>query len=189
MLKYQTQLCLLEAAGDDTSSMLTQIEEWKSFLAHVATLSWKGPSSMTHDRVDRNTQIHATKASVAEFAKKHARQEVSEENNNKQLFVQDSVTRHRPSERKSIEGTFANKKVKKGRVKVYRNIHVSLGTQLKGAKSIIAEENADVPIDSFAICGQELHEGNFLEAVVLPGLGVRKCHRCKGEISKRSAYP
>ena len=62
--------------------MLTQIKELKSFLSQAATLSGKGPSPMTHDRADRNTQIQATKEYVAKFANKHARQEASEENNN-----------------------------------------------------------------------------------------------------------
>ena len=73
-------ITLLEATQDDTSSMVIYIEELKSFLAQTAASSWKGPSSMTHGKVDRNPQIHATKA--AEFANKKARQEVREESNN-----------------------------------------------------------------------------------------------------------
>ena len=68
---------------DDTASMLTQIEELKSFIAEVATSSGKGPSSMICDRVDKGTQVHAVKAYTAEFTNKHAQQEVTEENTNR----------------------------------------------------------------------------------------------------------
>ena len=73
---YQTQLWLLEATQDNTSSMLTQIEELKSFLVEVATLNGKGPSYMTCDRADRNTQICATKSYAVEYTNMYARQEM-----------------------------------------------------------------------------------------------------------------
>ena len=37
---------------------------------------------MTHNKVDRSTQIYVTKAYMAGFTNKHAWQEVTEENNN-----------------------------------------------------------------------------------------------------------
>ena len=40
-------------------TMVIQIQEMKAFLAQVAGSSSKGPSSLTHDRADRNTQIPA----------------------------------------------------------------------------------------------------------------------------------
>ena len=43
MLKCHTQLWLLEAAWDDTSTMLTQIHEFNSFLNQVTSSSSKGP--------------------------------------------------------------------------------------------------------------------------------------------------
>ena len=89
--------------------MLTQIEELKSFIVQATTLTWKGPSSMTYDRVDSSTQIHAIKAYAAKFVSKHVMQEVSKENNNPQISVPGSGARHTPSNRKSIEGIFVNK--------------------------------------------------------------------------------
>ena len=154
-LKHQTQLWLLEATQDYTSSMLTQIEELKSFIAQASTLSGKGLSSVTYDTMDRGTLNHATKSYAAEFANK----------------------------RKSIEGTSVNKKkLQKVRAKDYRNIHVDLGRQLQKAKSVIAEENAEVPIEWSPPCRQEPPEENFSEIVPLASLGVRKCYRCKGGI-------
>ena len=181
MLKCWSQLRLLKATKDDTSSMLTQIKELKSFVAQVATLSGKGTSSMTHERADR-TQICATKAYAVEFANKQANQEVSEESNNPQVFVPSSGVWDRPFKRKNIEGTFVNKeKSKKGRSKIYRNMHLGLGRQLQEASSIIAKENADSPINCSSPCAQEPPEEDFPEVVLLAGLDWRKCHGCKGE--------
>ena len=57
MLKYHMQLWLLEAACDDTSTMLTQIHEFNSFLSQVTSSGGKGPCSLTCDRATRATQI------------------------------------------------------------------------------------------------------------------------------------
>ena len=65
---------------------------------------------------------------------------------------------------------------------MYIKLHVGLGRQLHEAKSILSEENSDVHIDCFPPCGQEPPEENFPEVVFLAGLGVIKCHGCKGKI-------
>ena len=82
MLKCGTQVWLLEAAGDDTSTMLTQINEFHSFLGKATSSSGKGACSITCDRVHRTTQIHAAKAYATEFSNKHARCKAIEENTN-----------------------------------------------------------------------------------------------------------
>ena len=74
-LKCWTQLWLLEVMWDDTAFMLTQIEELKSFIAQTATSSGKGRSSMTQDRANRSTQIHATEAYITKFTNKCTWQE------------------------------------------------------------------------------------------------------------------
>ena len=107
MLKWHTQLWLLEAACNDTSTMLTQIHEFKSFLAHMASSSGKGPCFLTHERPNRDTQICAAKGYVAECSNKGAHCEALEENANPQVFVPLGVARHRPAKTKTgIEGTF-----------------------------------------------------------------------------------
>ena len=86
----------------------------KSFIAHAATSSGKGPSSMTHYRADRSTQIPATKTHVAQIVNKLTWQE----NNNPHVIMLASGVRHRPLKRRNREGTFVNKnKLKKGSVK------------------------------------------------------------------------
>ena len=45
-------------------------------------------------------------------------------------------------------------------------MHVGLGRQPQEAKSILAEENADVPIDCSPSCGQGPPEENFLKVVL-----------------------
>ena len=109
MLSHWTQLWLLKATHNDTSSMLTQIEEFRLFIAQNTTSSGRGLSSMTCDKADRSTQIHATKAYVAESTNKCTWYEVTKENNNLHVFVSASGARHRPLKRKSIEGKFVNK--------------------------------------------------------------------------------
>ena len=94
-LKELTQLWLLEAAQDNTSTMLTQIHEFNSFLTHI-TSSSKELCSLTHDRANRAIQIGAAKAYVIEFTNKHVHREAIEENANPQVFVLSSCARHRP---------------------------------------------------------------------------------------------
>ena len=104
-LRFHTQLWLLEAARDDTSTVLTQINVFNSFLAQVTSSSGKGPCFLTHDRANRATKICATKAYTAEFSNKCAHSEAIE-NTNPQVFV--------PVKTKTgIEGTFVQKKKKK----------------------------------------------------------------------------
>ena len=76
-------------------------------------------------------------------------------------------------------------KKKQKKAAVNKNIHVGLGRQLKEAEAIMAEE--DVPIECSPPCTQELPEENFLEAVLLATLCVRKCHGCKGKIIRKIA--
>ena len=98
MLKCHMQLWLLEAAGDDTSKMLTQIHEFNSFLTQVTSSRGKVSCSLTCDRVNRATQIHAAKAYMAEFSNKHSHSETMEENTNLQVFVPSGGARHKPVE-------------------------------------------------------------------------------------------
>ena len=73
------QLWLLEAACEDTSLVLTQIHEFKSFLTQMTSSSGKGPCSLTQKRANRATQIHTAKAYVVECSNKHAHHEALEE--------------------------------------------------------------------------------------------------------------
>ena len=86
-LKHSTQLWLVEAAWDDTSSMLTKSNEFNSLLAQVTSSSGKEPYSLTQDRANRAAQICAAKAYVAAFSNKHACSNAIEENTNPQVFV------------------------------------------------------------------------------------------------------
>ena len=107
MLKCCMQLWLLEAAHDDTSTMLTQIYEFKSFLTQMTSSSGKGPCSLTHERANTATQIHTAKAYMAEFSNKYACCEALEENANPHVFVPSGAARHGPTKTKTgIEGTF-----------------------------------------------------------------------------------
>ena len=83
------------------SSMVIQNEDLKSFLAWAATSGGKGQSSMTHDKADRNTQIHATRAYAVECTNQNANREVKDEDYNTHVFVLGSGACHKPSKRKN----------------------------------------------------------------------------------------
>ena len=105
------QLWLFEAACNDTSTMLTQIQEFKSFLTQQVSSSGKGPYSLTHESANRATKIHAAKAYAAEFSNKNVPSAAPEENANPQVFVPSGSARHRPTMTKTgSEGTFVQKK-------------------------------------------------------------------------------
>ena len=106
-LKCHMQLWLLEAACYDTSTMLTQILEFKSFLTQLTSSSSKGPCSLTHERANRATQISTAKVYVAEFSNKNAHCAALDEIANPQVFVPLGGARHGPAKNKTgLEGTF-----------------------------------------------------------------------------------
>ena len=177
------QLWLLEAACDDTSTMLIQIHEFKSYLTQQTSSSGKDPCSLTCKRAN----ICAAKAYTTEFSNKNAHSVALEENANPQVFVPLGGARHRPARtRTCLESTFVQKKKEK-KSSVNKNMHVGLARQLKEAEAILAEE--DVPIDYSPPCTQELPVENFPEVVLLAALGIRKCHGCKGQIIKKLPAP
>ena len=120
------QLWLLEAACDDTSTMLAKIHEFKSFLTQQTSSSGKGPCSLVHKRANIATQICAAKAYTAEFSNKNACSVALEENANPQVFVPSGGARHMPAKTKAgIERTFVpTKKQKKSSVN--KNTHIGL---------------------------------------------------------------
>ena len=87
------------------------------------------------------------------------------ENTNPQVFVASQwCEAHVPLKMKTsdIEGKFVNKKkLKKGRANVYKAMHVGFGRQLKEAKAILAEENAEAPIGCSPPCGKKPPQGEF----------------------------
>ena len=90
------QLWLFEASCNDTSTMLTQTHEFKSFLTQQTSSSGKGPCSLTHERANRATQICTAKAYSTDFSNKNAQSPALEENKNPQVFVPFGGVRHRP---------------------------------------------------------------------------------------------
>ena len=151
----------------DTSTMVTQNNEFHSFIAQASSSSGRGPCSLPHDREDRNTQIRVVKDYAVEFSNRHAWHAATKENTNPQVFVPASGVRHRLLKTKTgMEGKFLNKKkMKKERANVYKTMHIGLGRQSKEAKG----------------CSQELPDENLPEVVLLAALGVRKCQGCKGK--------
>ena len=169
------QLWLLEAAHDDTSTMLTQIHEFKSFMTQQ-TSRGRGPISLTCKRADIDTQIHAARAYTAEF-NNNACSAALQENSNPQVFVLSSGARHRPVKTKTgIQGGIFAKK----EINCPKNIHIGLASQIKLAEAILAEKE----INCLPPCSQEPPEENIPEVVLMAALGVTRCHGCKREILK-----
>ena len=101
----------LEAACNDMSAMLTQIHEYKSFLAQQTSSSGKGPWALIHERANRATQICTAKTYATEFINKNACSAALEENAIPQVFVPLGGARHRPTKTKTcLGGTFVQKK-------------------------------------------------------------------------------
>ena len=179
------QLWLLEAAHDDTSTMLTQIHEVKSFLTQQTASSSRGPCSLSHDRADIETQLHAAGAHAAKFNNNEAHSIALHENTNPQIFIPSSGARHRPVKTKtSIQGEYVQKKKQK-KTTVKKTSHMGLIHQITVAEAILAEkENKCSPP-----CSQGHPEDNVPEVVLMGVLGIRRCHGCKGEILKQNWQP
>ena len=96
ILKWCTQLWLQEAVHNDTSTMLTQIHEVKSFLMQQTASSGRGPCSLSHDRANIEIQICAARAYAAKFNNNKAHSVALQENTNPQIFIPSSDARHRP---------------------------------------------------------------------------------------------
>ena len=112
--------------------MLTQIEEFKSFITQGTTYSGRGMSSLTDYRADRSTPICAMKADVAEFTEKYAWHKASKEINIPQVFVPSSGVR--PLKRMNLEGTLVNKQVEERKGQCIQNCACRLGKVIRGSQ-------------------------------------------------------
>ena len=94
--------------------MLIQIHKVKSFLMQQTASSDRGPCSLSHDRANIETQIHAARANATKFNNNEARSVAIQENTNPQIFIPSSGARHRPVKTKtSIQGEYVQKKKQK----------------------------------------------------------------------------
>ena len=134
------QLWLLEAANDNTSTMLTQIHAFKSFMTQQTSSSGRGPCSLICKRANIDTQIPAARAYATEFNNNDAHSAALQENTNPQVFVPSSGARHRPVKTKTgIQGAFVQKKIQK-KSTVQKNINIGLAHQIKVAEAILVEK-------------------------------------------------
>ena len=118
-LKRHTQLWLLEASQDDTSTMITQIHELEAFLSQQTASSGRGPCSQSCGRADIDIQMCAARVYAAEFNNEEARSTALHESTNPDVFIPSSGERHRPVKTKtSIQGEYIRtKKQKKTTIK------------------------------------------------------------------------
>ena len=163
--------------------MLTQIHELKSFLAQQTSSSGREPWSLSCERADIDTQIHAARAYAAEF-NNNACSAALQENTNPQVLIPSSGTRHRPVKTKtSIQGAFVQKRNK--RKQLSKNIHIGLACQITVAEAILAEKVINCSPPSSQVCLGE----SVPEVVLMAALGIRRCYGNKGEILKQNCQP
>ena len=164
--------------------MLTQIHELEAFLSQQTASSGRGPCSQSHGRADIEIQMRVARAYAGEFNNNKAHSPALHENTNPDIFIPYHA-RHRPVKTKtSIQGKYVRtKKQKKTTIK--KTSHISLAHQITLVEGILTEEE----INSSPPCSQEPHEDNVPEVVLMAGLGIRRCHGCRGEILKQHCQP
>ena len=179
-LKWHTQLWLLEAACDDTSTMLTQIHEVKLFLTQQTASSSRGPCSLSCEMADIETQICAARGYAAEFNNNDACSAALQENTNPQVFIPSSGARHRPVKTNyKHTGSICTKKETKEKKTVKKTSHIGLAHQITVAEAILAKKEVNYS-------PQVPPKDNVPEVVLMDALGIRRCHGCKGEILKQN---
>ena len=125
-LKWCTQLWLLEAACNDTSTMLTQIHEVRSFLTQQTASISRGLCSLSYGRADIEIQMCVARAYAAKFNNNEAHSTALHENTNPQIFIPSSSARHRPVKAKtSIQGEYVQKQKQK-KTTVKKTSHIGL---------------------------------------------------------------
>ena len=186
-LKRCTQIWLLEAVCNGTSTLLTQSHEVKSFLTQQTASSGRGPCSLSRGRADIEMQMHAARSYAVEFNNDEACSMAVHENTNPEIFILSSGARHRPVKPKtSIQGKYLQKKKKQRKTTVKKTSHISLAHQITVAEGILTEKE----INCSPPCSQEPHEDNVPEVVLMAALGIRRCHGCRGgEILKQNCQP
>ena len=164
--------------------MLTQIHKVKSFLTQQTASNNRGPCSLSCDRTDIDTQLHAARAYATEFNNNEAHSAALHENTNPQIFIPSSGARHRPVKTKtSIQGEYVQKKKQK-KTTVKKTSHIGLTHQITVAEAILIEKE----INCSPPCSQGPPKHNVPEVVLMAALGIR-CHGSKGEILKQNCQP
>ena len=144
--------------------------------------SSRGPCSLSHERVNIETQIHVARAYTTKFNNNNTCSAALQENTNPQVFIPSSGARHRPVKTKtSIQSAFVQKKKPK-KTTVKKTSHIDLAHQITVAEAILAEKE----INCSPPCSQVPPEDNVPEVVLMAALGIRRCHGCKGEILKQN---
>ena len=166
--------------------MLTQIHKVKSFLTqHTASTNSRGPCSLSHERANIETSIHAARAYATEFNNNEALSAALHENTKPQIFIASSGARHRPVKTKtSIQCEYVQKKKQK-KTTVKKTSHIGLACQMTVAEAILIEKE----INCSPPCSQGPPKDNVPEVVLMAALGIRRCHGCKGEILKQNCQP
>ena len=163
---------------DDTSTMLTQIHEVKSFLTQQTASGGRGPCSLSCGRANIEIQMHAARVYAVEFNNDKACSAALHENTNPEIFIPSSGARHRPVKTKtSIQGEYVQKKKQRKTMAVKKTSHISLAHQITVAECILTEKE----IKCSPPCSQEPHKDNVPEVVLMAALGIRRCHGCGGK--------
>ena len=198
--KRKTALWLLEAAKDDTTTMVIQNTDLKKYNQQVEdVIGIKAPNQVTKASNARREQIKIAKAYVAEMQNPSQFEEHLQEVNTPGIFMPAKNAKHRVGKRGGVQGKLITKSPrgrasKRGRGRgrgVSRNAPntSSLADIMRRGEEILAASTAGPE------CPQSTHRGaynpkdNPPTVCLFLGLNVSRCQGCFGIIDKNVLTP
>lgn len=189
MSRRTNQLWLLDAARDDTNSMVIQVEDLKAFLEQTSSSSGTGPNLIARATDDRREQLRVAREYGREFLDREAMLQCREaEAEMMATAFQPSVSgRHRPTKRKGLDGTTVTgagkKKGKPRRKKACPQATVGvIANNLSMAKEIMSnDEVLQEPPTA--------EEDNKPHLELFMGRNISRCQGCPKPIKKNECPP
>ena len=188
MCKRRNQLYLLEAAKDDTASMLIQAEDYKAFLRQEVSSSGSAPNDLARAADQRMEQIRMAKAAAREFADPEARAALLQEYEEASTSAfKPANCRHRPGNAKDVQGTTIDpntgkkKKTSKRRRSSNANVPPSV---LENSLNMVREVMAEPDEDDEEQPPTSPPEEDEKPKIELYMSCVRKCQGCPDPIDK-----
>ena len=188
MCKRRNQLYITEAAKDDTTSMLCQVEDYKAFLRQEVNSSGTAPNDVARAQDIRREQMRMAKDFAAELRNPQALEAAIEESQSQEAF-RPGRCKHKPG-KKGIQGTVIDpntgkKKKAPRRKKTGPAVPPSvLDISLNLAREVMNEEDDD---------GENISstppEENQKPTIELYMTSVHRCQGCPDPIDKNKLIP
>lgn len=185
MCKRRNQLYLLEAAKDDVRTMTIQVEDYKAFLRQECESSGTAPNQVAKAADDRRIQMKMAQAFAQEHRDERARARDREEAASTTAFRPSATGKHRPTQRKGIQGTVINaqtgRKAPASRSKQPAAPTGVLERSMDMARAVMEEENEDQE--------EEPKEEERPCIEIYMGRNIKRCQGCPDEILKAEMKP